>query len=115
MTTGRRDLEAFAGDEQHVYLVRTVDPPSCSMPARVTLLLDRGPFTVAGETDLLITHQVIALVTKDSGGEMTAAKLVAARQRAIPIVMVQRPPLPAAVNVVETVGGALAWLDRAAT
>jgi precorrin-6A/cobalt-precorrin-6A reductase len=115
VTTGRRDLEAFAGDAQHDYLVRTVDPPHGSMPARVTLLLDRGPYTVAGETDLLTTHQVTALVTKDSGGEMTAAKLVAARNRAIPVVMVQRPPLPAAVNVVETVGGAVEWLERAAT
>jgi precorrin-6A/cobalt-precorrin-6A reductase len=114
VTTGRRDLEAFAGDAQHAYLVRTVEPPSGSMPARMTLLLDRGPFTVAGETDLLTTHQVTALVTKDSGGEMTVAKLVAARNRAIPVVMVQRPPLPAAVNVVETVLGAVAWLDRAA-
>jgi precorrin-6A/cobalt-precorrin-6A reductase len=79
----------------------------------MTLLLDRGPYTVAGETALLTKHQVTVLVTKDSGGQMTAAKLVAARNRAIPVVMVQRPPLPTTVNVVETVGAAIAWLDGA--
>jgi precorrin-6A/cobalt-precorrin-6A reductase len=113
VTTGRRDLGAFAGDDRHAYLVRTVDPPSGAMPARMTLLLDRGPYTVAGESALLSSHQVTALVTKDSGGEMTAAKLVAARDRHIPVVMVDRPALPEAVTVVQTVDGAIAWLDRA--
>ncbi|MDP9094812.1 MAG: cobalt-precorrin-6A reductase [Actinomycetota bacterium] len=115
VTTGRRDLEAFANDDQHDYLVRTVDPPSGPVPARMTLLLDRGPFTLVGETDLLSTHQVTALVTKDSGGQMTAAKLLAARNRSIPVVMVERPPLPAAVNMVETVADAVTWLDRNAS
>src|SRR5205807_2370235 len=82
------DLGAFAGDDVHDYLIRTVDPPSGPLPPRRTLLLDRGPYTRDGESALLSGHDVIALVTKDSGGEMTYAKLRAARERGIPVVMV---------------------------
>ena len=41
---------------------------------------------------------------------MTAAKLTAARELGIPVVVVRRPPLPAGVPVVETVEAARAWL-----
>jgi precorrin-6A/cobalt-precorrin-6A reductase len=112
VTTGRRDLAAFAADAGHDYLVRTVDPPTGATPPRMTLLLDRGPYTVPGEAALLSAHRVIALITKDSGGEMTRAKLVAARERGIPVVLVERPPLPAGVLSVETVAAATQWLDR---
>jgi precorrin-6A/cobalt-precorrin-6A reductase len=110
VTTGRRDLAAYAADAQHDYLIRTVDPPEVATPPRMTLLLDRGPYTVEGEVALMQQHSVMALVTKDSGGPMTVAKLVAARNRRIPVIMVDRPPLPAGVQVVETVDAATAWL-----
>ena len=110
LTTGRRDLAVFAGDWSHDYVVRTVDPPTGAQPPRMTLLLDRGPYTVEGETALLRQHAVSVLVTKDSGGTMTMAKLDAARDLAVPVVMVERPPLPAAVRVVETVDAAVQWL-----
>ena len=76
----------------------------------MTLLLDRGPYTVEGETALLRQHNVSVLVTKDSGGAMTMAKLAAARGLAVPVVMVDRPPLPVEVGVVETVDAAVRWL-----
>jgi len=110
LTTGRRDLAVFAGDWSHDYVVRTVDPPTGAQPPRMTLLLDRGPYSVEGETALLRQHNVSVLVTKDSGGAMTMAKLAAARGLAVPVVMVDRPPLPVEVGVVETVDAAVQWL-----
>jgi precorrin-6A/cobalt-precorrin-6A reductase len=114
LTTGRRDLAVFAADGGHGYLVRAVDPPMDPLPPAMTLLLARGPYTVDGETALLRDHDVTALVTKDSGGGMTSAKLTAARARALPVVMVDRPPLPPDVRAVPTVADATAWLDSAA-
>lgn len=114
ITTGRRDLGLFARDERHRFLVRTVDPPSEPLPASMTLLLARGPYTVEREAALMAEHDVAALVTKDSGGALTTAKLIAARARAIAVVMIDRPPLPAGPPAVATVAEATAWLDSVA-
>ena len=110
LTTGRRDLGAFAADAGHRFLVRTVDPPDGPTPLRMTLILDRGPYTVEGETRLMREHGVGLLVTKDSGGPMTAAKLTAAGDLGVRVVMVARPPLPPGAPVVATVAEARDWL-----
>jgi precorrin-6A/cobalt-precorrin-6A reductase len=111
LTTGRRDLGVFAADDRHRFLVRTVDPPEGAVPSRMTLLLDRGPYTVEGESALMREHRVGLLVTKNSGGPMTAAKLEAARALGVQVVMVERPPLPPGSAVVATVREALGWLE----
>ncbi|MCW2528159.1 MAG: cobalt-precorrin-6X reductase [Pseudonocardiales bacterium] len=112
LTTGRRDLAVFANDSRHRYLVRTVDPPAGPVPPQMTLLLDRGPYTLGGEQALMVEHSVDVLVTKDSGGDMTSAKLIAARERGIPVVVVERPALPAGVEVVDSVAAVVGWIDR---
>ena len=111
LTTGRRDLAVFAPDDRHRFLVRTVDPPCGPVPPRMTLLLDRGPYTVDGELHLMREHEIGLLVTKDSGGGMTAAKLHAARQLGLAVVVVLRPPVPADSTVISTVSEAMEWLD----
>ncbi|MEU7021276.1 cobalt-precorrin-6A reductase [Streptomyces sp. NPDC046203] len=93
LTTGRMGLAAFADCPQW-FLVRSVDAPEGAMPARTEVLLDRGPFTLEGERELLARHRVDVLVTKDSGGAATAPKLTAAREAGIPVVVVRRPPVP---------------------
>ncbi len=114
LTTGRRDLGAFAADASHQFLVRTVDPPDGPVPPRMTLLLDRGPYTVAGESALIREHRIGLLVTKDSGGPMTAAKLTAARALGAAVVLVERPPLPPGSAVAATVPEVRRWLAAGA-
>jgi precorrin-6A/cobalt-precorrin-6A reductase len=109
LTTGRQDLAEFAACPQW-FLARMVEPPEPPVPQRIEVLLSRGPFTVDGELELMRSREIDVLVTKDSGGEMTSAKLEAARQLEIPVVIVRRPPLPSA-ETVATVADALAWLS----
>ncbi|MET7397576.1 cobalt-precorrin-6A reductase [Dactylosporangium sp. NPDC005572] len=113
LTTGRQSLPAFAHLTAPWFLSRSVDPPEPPLPPNVEVLLDRGPFTVETETALLRARAIDVLVTKDSGGDMTAAKLTAARTLAVPVVMVDRPPLPPSVEAVATVAEALARLESA--
>ncbi len=109
VTTGRQGVGAFAGLPGRV-LVRAVDPPDAPLPAGTTLLLARGPFSVADELALMREHDVDVVVTKDSGGHLTEAKLTAARELGLPVVLVRRPPLPDGVTVVGTVTDALQWV-----
>jgi precorrin-6A/cobalt-precorrin-6A reductase len=109
LTTGRQDLAAFAALTGRC-LVRSVDPPAPPLPERTTVVLARGPFTVEEELALMRQHEVDVVVTKDSGGAMTAAKLAAARELGRPVVLVRRPPLPTGLAVVGTVEEALAWV-----
>ncbi len=108
LTTGRRSLAAFAGVAGCWFLSRSVEAPSPPMPREMHVVLDRGPFTEHGERALLTEHRIDVLVTKDSGG--SPAKLTAARDLHVPVVMVDRPPLPPGTPVVSTVGAARDWL-----
>ncbi|MET1071992.1 MAG: cobalt-precorrin-6A reductase [Umezawaea sp.] len=110
LTTGRQDIGVFAGCGQY-FLARSVEPPEPPLPRRLHVLLDRGPFTVDGEVELMRAHGIDVLVTKDSGGGQTSAKLVAARLLGLPVVVVRRPPAPAAPTV-DSVDAAAAWVRR---
>ncbi|GGZ17145.1 cobalt-precorrin-6A reductase [Streptomyces nitrosporeus] len=110
LTTGRMGLAAFAELGSLWFLVRSVDAPEPPMPGRTEILLDRGPFTLEGERELIRRHRVDVLVTKDSGGSATAPKLTAAREAGLPVVVVRRPPVPAGVPVAATPEEAVAWL-----
>jgi len=110
LTTGRQDIGVFAGVDRF-FLARSVEPPEPPVPQRIHVVLERGPFTVDGEVALMREHAIDVLVTKDSGGEQTSAKLVAARTLGIPVVVVRRPPAPAAPTV-ETVDAAVEWVRR---
>ncbi|MEU8223844.1 cobalt-precorrin-6A reductase [Kribbella sp. NPDC048915] len=110
LTIGRQGLDAFANTGLWM-LARCVDAPE-PLPDWCSLILARGPFTLADEESLLREHRVDVLVTKDSGGPATAAKLTAARRLGVPVIVVRRPPLPGGVEVVETVEGAVQWVMR---
>jgi precorrin-6A/cobalt-precorrin-6A reductase len=108
LTIGRQGLDAFAGLDLWM-LARCVDPPD-PRPTWCELLLDRGPYAVADERELLSRQRIDVLVTKDSGGPMTAAKLTAARELSVPVVLVRRPKLPTGVTAVDSAVRVVDWL-----
>lgn len=110
LTVGGTELASFAPYRDHHYLVRLVDRPNreLRLPA-YDLVIARGPFALADERALLTQHRIDVLVCKASGGAATAAKLVAAREAGVPVVMVDRPP-PEPGEAVGSVQAALEWL-----
>ncbi|MFF4850498.1 cobalt-precorrin-6A reductase [Streptomyces sp. NPDC001194] len=113
LTTGRMGLHTFAHLTDTWFLVRSVDPPQAPVPPRLEVLLDRGPFTLEGERDLIARHRIDVLVTKDSGGSATAPKLTAARRAGIPVLVVRRPRVPEGVAEAGDTDTALEWLGAA--
>ncbi|MGI5458780.1 cobalt-precorrin-6A reductase [Streptomyces sp. CA-249302] len=112
LTTGRTGLAAFADLTDPWFLVRSVDAPEPPHPPRMQTLLDRGPFTLDGERELLRGHRIDVVVTKDSGGAATAPKLTAAREAGVPVIVVRRPPVPEGVPVVPEPEEAARWLHE---
>lgn len=106
LTVGKLGASEFADDSQGAYLIRCSEPPPGPLPERYLLVLDRGPFGVDSERTIMSRHRIDVLVTRESGGKASAAKLEAARALNIPVVMVERPrdPIEAAdLPVPETV------------
>jgi precorrin-6A/cobalt-precorrin-6A reductase len=116
LTVGAGGLDAFTASDGVHFVVRLIDRPRRELPLpRYELVLGRGPFSVAGERQLLTRHRIDVLVCKASGGAATEAKLIAARELGLPVIMVRRPPAEPG-DAVETVEAALDWLaglDRA--
>lgn len=110
LTTGRQDASAFAAVENAWFLIRVVDPPTGPLPPRHRILASRGPYNLAGERKLLADNEIALLVTKNSGGDLTRAKLIAAAEAGIEVVMVDRPAEPAGMDQVESVEAALHWV-----
>lgn len=113
LTIGRQQLAPFATLTDRWCLMRSIDPPAADMPLPPgKMLLDRGPFSLAQELQLLKDERIDAIVSKNSGGEATYAKIIAARELCLPVVIVQRPLMPE-VERVENVSIAIDWLcDR---
>jgi precorrin-6A/cobalt-precorrin-6A reductase len=108
LTTGRQGLSSFAAVEEAWFLVRCVDPPDPPFPPHHEVLLDRGPYDLEGELALIEKHRIDLVITKDSGGSLTEAKLDAARTRGLPVIVVRRPPRED-VPTETTVAAAHAW------
>ncbi len=90
-------------------LVRLVDPPSYSSCRNAgTVITSRGPYSYAGERQILTEHAIDVLLTKDSGGAHTVAKLDAAGDLGIPVVIIARPEQPP-IPLLTTVAEAIAW------
>lgn len=110
LTTGRSGVGAFA-DVDAWFLIRAVTAPEPhTLPRRHRIVLSRGPYSYDDELTLLREHAIDALVTKNSGGDMTRPKLDAAAALGVRVVMVERPRLPDGLNTVSTVEEAAAWV-----
>jgi precorrin-6A/cobalt-precorrin-6A reductase len=95
LTIGRKEVATFTSRLDLTGVARMIEPPDQPLPNNWTLLLDRPPFDAASEKTLLGQHQVTHLVSKNAGGRETVAKLEAARNLGVSVVMIARPHKPA--------------------
>ena len=110
LTVGAGAVPAFSRASELRFVVRLIDPPRGALPLpRYEVVLGRGPFSIVEERRLMQRHAIDVLVCKASGGAATEAKLIAARELGLPVIMVRRPPREPG-PAVETVEAALDWL-----
>ena len=111
LTTGRQSLEAFLRWDDRPALVRVVEPPALTLPDAWTLIISRGPYHYQEERQLMIEYSIDTLITKDSGGAHTEAKLEAAHDLALQVLIIQRPAPTGGVTTARTVDQAVTWIQ----
>jgi precorrin-6A/cobalt-precorrin-6A reductase len=109
LALGRQELHFFAAIAQHHYVVRLIDQPVGARPPKLVLLQQRGPFDFDAELRLLKERKIDVIVSRNSGGSATYAKIEAARMLRLPVIMITRPVKPAG-HIVRTAEEAMAWL-----
>ncbi|WP_413198862.1 cobalt-precorrin-6A reductase [Nostoc piscinale] len=110
LTVGRQELSTFAHLQNIWFLMRMIDPPGkdALVPPGI-ILCDRGPFILENERKIIVQHNIDTIVSKNSGGDATYAKVIAARELGVQVVMVKRPSVPMGEKVAD-VDGAVTWL-----
>ncbi|MDB5526033.1 MAG: cobK [Rhizobium sp.] len=112
LSIGRQEAHQFSAAPHHSYLVRSVDPVDPPLTvADCRYLLASGPFGVEGETDLFRFNRIDTLVTKNSGGSATYAKIEAARALGLAVIMIERQ-VPSAIRTVYDTEAALELIDH---
>jgi precorrin-6A/cobalt-precorrin-6A reductase len=110
LSLGRQDLHAFTSAPQHRYVARTIEAPQqAALPPNIRILQARGPFDRDSEAKLLSDEEIDVIVSKNSGGTATYAKIEAARELDLPVIMIARPDKPAG-HVLGSPEETVAWL-----
>lgn len=112
LALGRMHVEAFAAQPQHHYLLRFIDTPDSKPPLpNHSLVVARGPFTAEADRALLQAHAINLIIAKNAGGKGAEAKLIAARELRLPVLLIDRPAILGRTEVYcpEDV---LSWLDH---
>ena len=94
LTSGLNDVAAFAELPEVWFLIRSIEEPATPMSLyNYSHIKARGPFKQDGERALLLEHKIDVVVSKNSGGAATQAKLHATQALSIPVIMIDRPPV----------------------
>lgn len=109
LAAGRRELAPFAARKDLWCLIRMIEPPSGEAVPAGEIILGRPPDDPQAEVALLQKHRIGWIVSKDSGGR-AGAKIIAARRLGLPVVLIERPALPAGPTLA-TVDGVMAWIE----
>ncbi|MEI4487442.1 cobalt-precorrin-6A reductase [Frigidibacter sp. MR17.14] len=112
LAIGRQTLGAFAALDRHRFLLRLVDLPEALPIPNAEVVIARGPFTLDEDRALMQAHGITHVVAKNAGGSGARAKLDAARALGVPVVMIDRPGIPAR-PVRGSVEGVMGWLHEA--
>lgn len=101
------EFAAFAGDR--LYLRHTGSTVRTAPFDYVEVVQGQPPFSQFQEETLFRRLGITHLVCRNVGGAASMSKLLAARALNMPVMMIERSPLPHDMPRVETVGQALAW------
>ena len=93
LALGSQHINVFASRSDVHFVVRMVDRPDEPLALPDHVLLAMKPGDVVAEKALFTSHRLTHIVCRNSGGKGAQAKLAAARDLGLPVVMIQRATL----------------------
>jgi precorrin-6A/cobalt-precorrin-6A reductase len=112
LAIGRQHIAPFGAKPQHAYILRFVDPPDAALPLpNADVIVSRGPFALEGELEMMRRRGVEWVVARNSGGTGARAKIDAARELGLPVIMIGRPALPDRPRA-ESLAEVMLWLGH---
>lgn len=112
LTTGIRGLNKFSNIKDLWFLVRLIDHPKIIIPLEnFKLIIGRPPYTLENEQDILAQYSIDTLVAKHAGGSSTEAKILAAAESGVQIVLIRRPT-PEPGPIAKSIDEALTWISE---
>jgi len=112
LAIGRQHIAPFSAQPQHAYTLRFVDAAEGLLPVpNADLIVSRGPFSFDSELEMMRTRRIEWLVSRNSGGTGARAKIDAARELGLPVIMISRPDLPDRPRT-ESVQEVMRWLSH---
>lgn len=92
LALGSQYISAFEKRKDCHFTIRMVDPPTAPLPFFAhTVVLGKPPMDAAAERQLFEDNRITHLVTRNSGGTRSYAKIEAARLLKLPVIMIERP------------------------
>lgn len=110
LALGSGQLRYFA-DVKGLWLMSRLAEAPGTAPPGVTVVVGRGPFDAGDELRLLEEQSIDVVVSRNSGGDATVGKITAARRRAIPVIMLERPA-PEPGEHYSDLQEVLRWIER---
>lgn len=112
LTIGHKGLDPFFAREDCTFLIRAIEMPEW-LPPHCWAIQSRPPYYQSNETELMSRERISHLVSKNSGGVQTEAKLLAAQGLGLTTIIIERPVKPK-VREYQSIGRCIAalHLDR---
>lgn len=99
LALGRQHIAPFSRRGDVHFVVRMIDPPEMPLDLIDFELELSKPGNVDDETDFLTRKRLTQIVCRNSGGAASYAKIKAARDLGLPVIMIDRPHRPATHTV----------------
>jgi len=108
LALGRQHIAPFANRNDVHFILRMIDPPQVSLPQAHEIILAK-PGDYDAEKHFLIDKCIGLIICRNSGGDRSYEKIRAARDLALPVIMIARP-LYQGAKTVDSVDEAVAFI-----
>jgi precorrin-6A/cobalt-precorrin-6A reductase len=103
LSLGKQNIDLFSNLKKHWFLIRTIDKIKLDIfRSSHKYIYGKGPFTLLDELLIMKNNRIDCIITRNSGGDDTYAKILAARYLKKPVIVIRKPKIVSSNNFYNT-------------